>query len=113
MNPISLYISQPFSIESNNYSVLSVHNNLSVNSPKKIYLLLDISLSMFGERISLLCHSCKAIIESSDENIEIAIFGQFEIATRYLLGLRRVGRHNDDRPQTPCGAKPQLLRVPG
>lgn len=95
MNPISLYISQPFSIESNNYSVLSVHNNLSVNSPKKIYLLLDISLSMFGERISLLCHSCKAIIESSDENIEIAIF-VFGSNTVKMTELLPMTRENKD-----------------
>jgi uncharacterized protein YegL len=71
---VSFSISQPFSGESNNNYIITVTNNLGVTAHKRLYLLLDISGSMSGERISLVVHACKAIIKACDETIEIAIF---------------------------------------
>lgn len=71
---IELSISQPFIGIDNKSYLLSIKNNLINKSCKRLFLLLDISGSMQGERINLVIHACKAIISSSDETIEIAIF---------------------------------------
>ena len=71
---ISFSKSQAFSGEKEDYYVITVTNNLGVTARKRLYLLLDISGSMSGERISLVVHACKAIIKACDETIEIAIF---------------------------------------
>lgn len=71
---VELSISQPFIGENDNYFVINVKNNLDINTHKRLYLLLDISGSMSGERISLVVHACKAIIKASNETIEISIF---------------------------------------
>jgi len=71
---VTISMSQPFSGENDDYYVITVNNNLGITSQKRLYLLLDISGSMSGERISLVVHACKAIIQASNETIELAIF---------------------------------------
>lgn len=45
----------------------------TVKSKKRLYLLIDVSGSMQGERLDLVKHTIKTIISSSDESIEICI----------------------------------------
>ena len=45
----------------------------TVKSKKRLYLLIDVSGSMQGERLDLVKHAIKTIISSSDESIEICI----------------------------------------
>ena len=45
----------------------------TVKSKKRLYLLIDVSGSMIGERLDLVKHAIKTIISSSDESIEICI----------------------------------------
>lgn len=71
---INLSVSQKFLGTDKDYLLLSLENKLYVNSSKRLYLLLDVSGSMYGERINLVIHACKAIILSSDESIEISIY---------------------------------------
>ena len=58
---VSFSKSQVFSSDSHDNYIITVTNNLDLTARKRLYLLLDISGSMSGERISLVVHACKAI----------------------------------------------------
>jgi uncharacterized protein YegL len=53
---------------------ISIKNLLNIIPKKRICFLIDNSGSMAGERLSLVIHALKAIIKSSNDNVEIAIF---------------------------------------
>jgi uncharacterized protein with von Willebrand factor type A (vWA) domain len=91
---IEFSLSQAFSSNDENNSYLfSIKNNLNEKSAKRLYLLLDISGSMSGERINLVIHACKGIISSSNQNIQIAIF-VFSSNCIQLTSLMPMTDHN-------------------
>jgi uncharacterized protein YegL len=70
VRPFKYFMSQLFGKE----RVFSIENTASTKAKKRIVLVLDNSGSMGGSRMNLVKHAAKAIIKSSDENIEISIF---------------------------------------
>jgi uncharacterized protein YegL len=71
---IDLSISQEFINNDKLLRLITIKNILKNIVAKRLFLLLDTSGSMAGQRLNLVLHACKAIISSSNENIEISIF---------------------------------------
>lgn len=57
----------------NKYLLSIIGGYSNVKPKKRLFLLIDVSVSMGGERLNLVKHAIKTIISSSDENIEICI----------------------------------------
>ena len=57
----------------NKYLLSIIGGYSNVKTKKRLFLLIDVSGSMGGERLNLVKHAIKTIISSSDENIEICI----------------------------------------
>ena len=74
MSDIILNLSEPSEGNDFMHYLLTVKNAIQKGAKKRLFLLLDNSGSMGGMRIDLVKHACKAIISSSNENIEICIF---------------------------------------
>lgn len=90
---LSISVSQAFEGNEFNHFVLTVKNDINLLPKKRLYMLLDNSGSMGGERLDLVIHSCKNIITSSNENIEISIF-TFSSVTVQITNLQKITSNN-------------------
>jgi uncharacterized protein YegL len=90
---LSISVSQAFEGNEFNHFLLSIKNDKLLISKKRLYMLLDNSGSMSGQRLDLVIHACKTIISSSDENVEISIF-TFSSNTVKITNLEKMNTIN-------------------
>jgi uncharacterized protein YegL len=74
-------------------TLLTITNNFSGNTIKRLVLVIDVSGSMQGERINLVLHALKVIISASNENIEISIF-TFDSVVKQIKPFTKMNDQN-------------------